>query len=47
MSTSQGLMLSYVMSLVGGLIILIASIVNVFWFGSGAPYWGGFGSYMA
>ena len=34
------------MSLVGGLIVLLASVVNLVWFGSGAPYWGGFGGYM-
>jgi hypothetical protein len=47
MATNQGPILSYVLSLIGGLIILIASIVNLVWFGSGAPYWGGFGGYMS
>ena len=46
MSTRQGLTLSYVMALVGGLILLVVSLVNVVWFGSGAPSWGGFGGYM-
>ena len=36
MSTRQGVTLSYVMSLVGGLIVLIISLVNLVWFGSGA-----------
>jgi hypothetical protein len=38
--------ISYVLSLIGGLIILIASIVNLVWFGSGAPNFGGFGGFM-
>ncbi len=46
MATNQGPILSYVLSLVGGLIILIASIVNLVWFGSGAPNFGGFGGFM-
>ena len=45
-STNQWPTLSYVLSLVGGLIVLLASVVNLVWFGSGAPYWGGFGGYM-
>ncbi len=47
MSTRQGLTLSYVMSLVGGLIVLVFSLINAVWFGSGAPNWGGFGGYMS
>jgi hypothetical protein len=46
MSTRQGVTLSYVMSLVGGLIVLIISLVNLVWFGSGASTTGSFGSYM-
>ncbi|MGD0070473.1 MAG: hypothetical protein ABSB71_02810 [Candidatus Bathyarchaeia archaeon] len=46
MATNQGPILSYVLSLVGGLIILIANIVNLVWFGSGAPNFGGFGGFM-
>ena len=46
MSTRQGVTLSYVMSLVGGLIVLIVSIINLVWFGSGASTEGVFGSYM-
>ncbi len=46
MSTSQGLTISYVMSLVGGIILLCVSLVNAVWFGYGAPNWGGFGNYM-
>lgn len=32
-------------SIVGGLIVLVFSLVNLVWFGSGAPNWGGFGDY--
>jgi hypothetical protein len=46
MSNSQGLTLAYVASLVGGLILLLVSLVNAVWFGSGAPAWGGFGTFM-
>ena len=46
MSTRQGVTLSYVMSLVGGLIVLVVSSINLVWFGSGASIAGDFGSYM-
>ena len=46
MSTRQGVYRAFVMSLVGGLIVLVVSLVNAVWFGSNAPAWGGFGSYM-
>ena len=46
MSNRQGLTLAFALTLVGGLILLIVSLVNAVWFGSGAPTWGGFGSYM-
>ena len=45
-STKQGVTLSYVISLVGGLIVLVFSLVNLAYFGSGASSSGGFGSYM-
>ncbi len=38
--------MAWVTALVGGLIVLVVSLVNVAWFGSGAPAWGGFGDYM-
>jgi hypothetical protein len=47
MSEKQGLTLAFVISLVGGLIVLLFSLVNLVWFGSGAPNWGGFGDYMS
>lgn len=34
-------------SLVGGLIVLVFSLVNLVWFGSGTPLWGGFGNTMS
>ncbi len=46
MSEKQGLTLSFVISLVGALIVLISSLVNLVWFGSNTPNWGGFGDYM-
>jgi hypothetical protein len=47
MSEKQGLILAFVISLVGALIVLIFSLVNLVWFGSNAPNWGGFGDYMS
>ena len=46
MSTRQGVTLAYVMALVGGLIVLVFSVVNLVWFGSGASTSGSFGNYM-
>ena len=46
MSEKQGLTLAFVISLVGALIVLILSLVNLVWFASNAPNWGGFGDYM-
>ncbi len=46
MSTRQGVTLAYVISLVGGLIILLFSLVNAIWFGYGAPIDSGFGNFM-
>ncbi len=46
MSEKQGLTLAFVISLAGALIVLILSLVNLVWFGSNAPNWGGFGDYM-
>ncbi len=34
------------MSLVGGLVIFVVSLLNVVWFSSGATGFGGYGSYM-
>jgi hypothetical protein len=45
-SEKQGLTRSFVISLAGALIVLFFSLVNLVWFGSNAPNWGGFGDYM-
>jgi Family of unknown function (DUF6114) len=45
LSEKQGLTLAFVISLVGGLIVLVFSLVNLVWFSSNAPSWGGFGDY--
>jgi hypothetical protein len=47
LSEKQGLTLAFVISLVGGLIVLVFSLVNLVWFGSGTPSWGGFGNTMS
>ena len=47
MSEKQGVTVAFVISLVGGLIILAFSLVNLVWFGSNAPSWGGFGDYWS
>ena len=47
MSEKQGVAVAFVISLVGGIIILAFSLVNLVWFGSNAPSWGGFGDYWS
>jgi len=46
MATNQGITFAYIVSLVGGLIILVVSILNVVWYSSGGSSLGGYGSYM-
>ena len=46
MATNQGTTLAFIVSLIGGLIIFIFSILNVVWFSSGASNFGGYGSFM-
>lgn len=46
MSTHPGTTFAFIISLVGGLIILIASTVNFVWFLSGAQNFDGFGNFM-
>jgi hypothetical protein len=46
MSTHPGTTFAFVMSLIGGVIIFVASIVNLVWFLSGTQNFGGFGNYM-
>ena len=45
MAANQGITFAYIVSLVGGLIISIASIINVLWYSYGAPSFGGYGSF--
>jgi len=46
MSTHPGTTFAFVMSLIGGVIIFVASTVNLVWFLSGTQNFGGFGNYM-
>ena len=46
MATNQGLTFAFIVSLIGGLIVLIVSFLNFVWFLSGAQNFGGYGSYM-
>jgi len=46
MATNQGLTFAFIVSLIGGLIVLIVSLLNFVWFLSGAQNFGGYGSYM-
>ena len=47
MTTNQGITFAYIVSLVGGLIVLMTSIINVVWFSSGTPNFGGYGSFIS
>jgi CDP-diglyceride synthetase len=38
---------SYVLSVIGGVIILLTGLVGLVWFGAGGPNWGGFGGWMS
>jgi hypothetical protein len=46
MASNQGLTFAFIVSLVGGLIVLVSSLVNFVWFLSGAANFGGFGNFM-
>ena len=46
MASNQGNTFAFVVSLVGGLITLIFSLLNVVWFSSGATNFGGYGTAM-
>lgn len=46
MATKQGTTFAFALSLVGGLITLILSTINVIWFSSGATSFGGYGTAM-
>lgn len=47
MTANQGITFAYIVSLVGGLIISVFSIVNVLWYSYGAPNFGGYGSFIS
>jgi hypothetical protein len=47
MESSQKPVTSYVLSLIGGAIILVTGIVGLAWFGAGGPEWGGLGGWMS
>ncbi len=46
LSTSQAFTLAFALSLIGALIVLVVSILNLVWFGTGASFLGGYGGYM-
>lgn len=46
MATQQGTTFAFAVALVGGLITLILSTINVIWFSSGATSFGGYGTAM-
>jgi len=47
LSAKKGVTVAFVISLVGGIIILGFSLINLVWFASDAPTWGGFGDYWS
>ncbi len=47
MESNQGILASYILSLLGGVIVLVTGLVGLAWFGSGGPAWGGFGGWMS
>jgi glucan phosphoethanolaminetransferase (alkaline phosphatase superfamily) len=46
MASNQATTFAFIVSLIGGLIIAVISIINVLWFSSGAGSFGGYGTYM-
>jgi hypothetical protein len=47
MESTQTPITSYILSLIGGAIILFTGIVGLFWFGAGGPGLSGFGGWMS
>jgi hypothetical protein len=47
MSSRQGVLVPSIIALAGGLIIMVFSFINLVWFGSGAPSWGGIGEFIS
>jgi CDP-diglyceride synthetase len=47
MESNQLPVTSYILSLIGGIIVLLTGIIGLLWFGAGGPGWGGFGGWMS
>jgi hypothetical protein len=47
METSQGPGISYILSLIGGLIVLLYGFMSLVMFALYGPYWGGIGGWMS
>lgn len=45
-TTNTATMIAFVLALIGGLIVLVTSVINAVWFSYGATSFGGYGSYM-
>jgi len=46
MATNIGVTFAFIVSVVGGLITTVASAINVVWYASGAPSFGGYGGFV-
>lgn len=46
MSTNASSVTAYILSLIGGVIVLLSGVIGLAWFGSSGPSWGGFGGFM-
>jgi hypothetical protein len=46
MESNRAFTIPFVLSLIGGIIVLLFSLVYSVWFSSAAPNWGGFGGWM-
>jgi hypothetical protein len=47
MENNHTFTLPFALSLIGGIIVLLFSLLYLVWFGSAAPYWSGFGGWMS
>lgn len=45
-TTNTATMVAFVLALIGGLIVLVTSVINAVWFSYRATSFGGYGSYM-
>lgn len=46
MENNRAFTVPFALSLIGGLIVLLFSLLYSVWFGSATPYWAGFGGWM-